>query len=86
VSNKFGVPMMLVLVGNQLLCISGGTVFVSLALLLNAAKIWLVMRNLFFFWNLVSFFSGSGIKITCDGCPYLGAGIGSENCMQSFCC
>ena len=47
-SNKFGVPMMLVLVGNQLLCISGGTVFVSLALLLNAAKIWLVMRNLFF--------------------------------------
>ena len=34
--------------------------------------------------GVVAGFSGSGIKITCEGCPYLGAAIGSECYVNSF--
>jgi len=49
----------------------------------NVAKIRLVTKD-HLFQDAVSFFSGSGIRITCDGHPYLGAAIGSESYTQSF--
>jgi len=49
----------------------------------NAAKTWLVSKD-HLFQDSVSFFSGSGIRATCDGCPYLGAAIGSESYIQFF--
>ena len=32
----------------------------------------------------VSSFSGPGIRVTCDGRPYLGAAIGSDGYIRSF--
>ena len=36
------------------------------------------------FQDSVSSFHGSGVKVTSDGRPYLGAAIGSEGYIQSF--
>jgi len=46
----------------------------------NAAKTWLVTK----LQEAVAGFSGSGIRITSEGRPYLGAAIGSDGYVSRF--
>ena len=55
----------------------------SFGYFVNAAKTWLVTKDHLFQYSISSF-SGSGIRVTSNGRPYLGAAIGSESYIQSF--
>ena len=55
----------------------------SFGYFVNAVKTWLVTKD-HLFQDSVSSFNGSGIRVTSDGRPYLGAAIGSESYIQSF--
>jgi len=55
----------------------------SFGYFLNAAKTWLVTKSHVQQDALLSF-SGLGIKITSEGCPYLGAPIGSNSYVSAF--
>ena len=55
----------------------------SFGYFVNVAKTWLVTKD-HLFQDSMSSFSGSGIRVTSNGHPYLGAAIGSESYIQSF--
>ena len=55
----------------------------SFGYFVNVVNTWLVTKD-HLFQDSISSFSGSGIRVTSDGRPYLGAAIGSESCIQSF--
>ena len=55
----------------------------SFGYFVNAAKTWLVMKDQLF-QDSISSFSESGIRVTSNGRPYLGAAIGSEGYIQSL--
>ena len=55
----------------------------SFGYFVNVAKTWLVTKD-HLFQDSISSFSGSGIRVTSNGRPYLGAAIGSESYIQSF--
>ena len=80
--------MTLALVAPLLDCVGSGTALVGLdqatyGYNVNASKTWLVTKSSFQS-PIAAQFAGTGVRVTCEGRPYLGAAIGSQEYSKKF--